>query len=291
MPRRTPQDRFSNRMADIERNYERQVARGMDPVVARAKRRQLVADARDDLAIRSGGDRSQTRADERAAESALTSVRRATRAMAALPTHTVATPTPRIEFESAAPASVSSADIAAATSGRAPEAYRNRGEAFAAARRRGDTTFTWNGRLFHTRTAEEENARSSRGSGSGSSSGRPRTTNTPTPAAAPAGRPVLEAPANTTLTPRQQARAAEYQAGFGGGRVTQARAAAARQREAERREQNRIAGVVQAAGAGNPGLLMKKGGSVKKMAKTTPAKKSIDGIAKRGKTRLSTRKK
>lgn len=287
MSRRTPQDRFNNRMADIERDYERQVARGMDPVVARAKRRQRVADARDDLAIRSGGDRSQTRADERAAESALTSARRGTRAMAALPARNVAAPTPRIASESAAPAAVSSADIAAATSGRAPEAYRNRGEAFAAARRRGDTTFTWNGRLFHTRTAEEENARSSRGSsrgsGSGSSSGRP--------AAAPAGRPVLEAPANTTLTPRQQARAAEYQAGFGGGNVTRARAAAARQREAERREQNRIAGVVRAGGAGRPGLLMKKGGSVKKMAKTTPTKKSIDGIATRGKTRAPTRNK
>jgi len=65
MARRTPQDRLASRMADIERDYERQVARGKDPAVARAKRRQREADARDDLARRTGGDRTATRAAER----------------------------------------------------------------------------------------------------------------------------------------------------------------------------------------------------------------------------------
>ena len=278
MTRRTPQDRFSNRMADIERDYERQVARGMDPVVARAKRRQRVADARDDLAIRSGGDRSQTRADERAAESALTSVRRATRAMAALPTHNVAAPIPRIVSESAAPAAVSSADIAAATTPGAGARSLDPldfGAAFRAARAEPNRqpTFRWRGREYTTQTREEAPRRNTN---SNSSSGRPRANDTSRPAAAPAANPPAAVSRRSGLT------GSEYTAALRAGVIpgnasaedrANLRATIAAQRDAAR------------------GRSAAKGGSVKKMAKGGSVKKSIDGIAKRGKTRLSTRKK
>lgn len=277
MPRRTPQDRFSNRMADIERDYERQVARGMDPVVARAKRRQRVADARDDLAIRSGGDRSQTRADERAAESALTSARRGTRAMTALPSRNVATPTPRIASESAAPASVSSADVAAATTPGAGARSLDPldfGAAFRAARAEPNRqpTFRWRGREYTTQTREEAPRRNTP---------RPRTTNTPTPAAAPAAAPAANPPA-AAVSRRSGLTGSEYTAALRAGVIpgnasaedrANLRATIAAQRDAAR------------------GRSAAKGGSVKKMAKGGSVKKSIDGIAKRGKTRLSTRKK
>lgn len=72
------QGRYERRMADIEKDYKKAIARktGKDAEVAEAKRQQRIADAKDDLAKRTGADRSATRAAERAAESNLTKTRK-----------------------------------------------------------------------------------------------------------------------------------------------------------------------------------------------------------------------
>lgn len=64
------------RMADIEKDYKKALARGMSEREAQAKREQRIADAQDDYAKRTGADRTQTRAAERAAEQKLTATRR-----------------------------------------------------------------------------------------------------------------------------------------------------------------------------------------------------------------------
>ena len=72
------QGRYDRRMADIEKDYKKAMARktGKDAEVAEAKRQQRIADAKDDLAKRTGADRTATRAAERAAESNLTKTRK-----------------------------------------------------------------------------------------------------------------------------------------------------------------------------------------------------------------------
>ena len=72
------QGRYDRRMADIEKDYKKAMARktGKDAEVAEAKRQQRIADAKDDLAKRTGADRSATRAAEKAAESNLTKTRK-----------------------------------------------------------------------------------------------------------------------------------------------------------------------------------------------------------------------
>lgn len=64
------------RLADIESDYQKALARGKSEKEARAKREQRLADARDDYAKRTGADRTETRAAERAAEQRLTAARR-----------------------------------------------------------------------------------------------------------------------------------------------------------------------------------------------------------------------
>ena len=72
------QGRYDRRMADIEKDYKKAMARktGKAAEVAEAKRQQRIADAKDDLAKRTGADRTATRAAERAAESNLTKTRK-----------------------------------------------------------------------------------------------------------------------------------------------------------------------------------------------------------------------
>lgn len=64
------------RMADIEKDYQRAIAKGKSEKEAKAKRDQRIADARDDYAKRTGGDRTETRAAEKAAEARLKAARR-----------------------------------------------------------------------------------------------------------------------------------------------------------------------------------------------------------------------
>ncbi len=72
------QGRYDRRMADIEKDYAKAMKRktGKDAEVAEAKRQQRIADAKDDLAKRTGADRTATRAAERAAESNLKKTRK-----------------------------------------------------------------------------------------------------------------------------------------------------------------------------------------------------------------------
>ena len=72
------QGRYDRRMADIEKDYTKAMARktGKAAEVAEAKRQQRIADAKDDLAKRTGADRTATRAAERTAESNLKKTRK-----------------------------------------------------------------------------------------------------------------------------------------------------------------------------------------------------------------------
>jgi len=72
------QGRYDRRMADIEKDYKKAMARktGKAAEVAEAKRQQRIADAKDDLAKRTGADRTATRAAEAAAEKTLTKARK-----------------------------------------------------------------------------------------------------------------------------------------------------------------------------------------------------------------------
>lgn len=64
------------RMADIEKDFQKALAKGKSEKEARAKRDQRIADAKDDYAKRTGADRTETRAAEKAAEAKLTATRR-----------------------------------------------------------------------------------------------------------------------------------------------------------------------------------------------------------------------
>jgi hypothetical protein len=70
------QGKMDRRMADIDKDYKRALAKGKSEKEARAKRAQREADARDDFAKRTGADRTATRAAEKAAEARLTAARR-----------------------------------------------------------------------------------------------------------------------------------------------------------------------------------------------------------------------
>lgn len=68
--------KLDRKMADIEKDYRIALAKGKSDSIAKAKYEQRMADARDDYAKWTKGDRTQTKAAERAAESALSEARR-----------------------------------------------------------------------------------------------------------------------------------------------------------------------------------------------------------------------
>jgi len=72
------QGRYDSRMADIEKDFKKDSAgkTGKALEVLEAKRAQRTADAKDDLAKRTGADRTATRAAEKLAESNLTKTRK-----------------------------------------------------------------------------------------------------------------------------------------------------------------------------------------------------------------------
>jgi hypothetical protein len=72
------QGRYDRRMADIEKDFKKDSAgkSGKAAEVLEAKRAQRIADAKDDLAKRTGADRTATRAAEKAAEGNLTKTRK-----------------------------------------------------------------------------------------------------------------------------------------------------------------------------------------------------------------------
>ena len=72
------QGRYDRRMADIDKDYAKasKGKTGRAAEIAAAKRDQRIADAKDDLAKRTGADRTQTRAAEKSAERNLTMTRK-----------------------------------------------------------------------------------------------------------------------------------------------------------------------------------------------------------------------
>jgi hypothetical protein len=146
------QGRYDRRMADIEKDYAKAAARktGRAAEVAAAKRDQRIADAKDDLAKRTGADRTKTREAERNAEYNLTRTRRSGAAMPAVTKDTG--PVGKITDTLGA--------ITAPKSDIKPKSRREEfNEAFRAARKDPEAmkrgVFTFNGEKFSTKMAGE----------------------------------------------------------------------------------------------------------------------------------------
>jgi hypothetical protein len=134
--------KYNRRMADIKKDFAKDSAgkSGRALEVLEAKRAQRIADAEDDRAKRTGGDRTATRAAEKAAEANLTKTRKFGAdkpAAAAEPAKTTAP--------------------AAATAETAKAKPQSFGAAFKEARARlgAGKTFTFNGKSFTTNIAGE----------------------------------------------------------------------------------------------------------------------------------------
>ena len=141
------QGRYDRRMADIEKDYAKasKGKTGRAAEVAAAKRDQRIADAKDDLAKRTGADRTQTRAAEKSAERNLTMTRKF----------------------GAMKSAVKADDVAKVPEAKAPETKpaapekkaepKSFGEAFRAARASmgAGKTFTWQGKSYSTNRAGE----------------------------------------------------------------------------------------------------------------------------------------
>ena len=140
------QGKYDRRMADIEKDFKKAMARktGKDAEVAEAKRQQRIADAKDDLAKRTGADRTATRAAERLAESNLTKTRKYGAPQSV--TKDTAGPTGKVTDTLGA--------LTAPKSGIKPQSF---GAAFKEARSRlgAGKTFTFNGKSYTTNIAGE----------------------------------------------------------------------------------------------------------------------------------------
>jgi hypothetical protein len=144
------QSRYDRMTKDIESDYEKAKGRksGRALEVAKAKYEQRMADARDDRAKARGEDRTATRAAEKAAERNLSTTRRygASKTAAAVgASEPIAKPMSTSQISEA----VASKPAATSTSG------GSFSEAFRAARKGGDKTFTWRGKSYSTRMAGE----------------------------------------------------------------------------------------------------------------------------------------
>jgi hypothetical protein len=165
------QGRYDRRMADIEKDYKKAMARktGKAAEIAEAKRQQRIADAKDDLAKRTGADRTATRAAEAAAESNLTKTRKFG--------------APKAVVKDTGPVGKVTDTLGALTAPKSELASKpsSFAEAFRAARKDlgPGKTFTYNGKSFTTNMA---------GEGKGKSSG----------AGKPVQKPVQQAPASTS---------------------------------------------------------------------------------------------
>ena len=158
------QGKYDRRMADIEKDFKKDSAgkSGKALEVLEAKRAQRTADAKDDLAKRTGADRTATRAAERLAESNLTKTRK------------YGAPQTVSKFEEPA-AKVT--DTLSATATTKPQSF---GAAFKEARARlgAGKTFTFNGKSYTTNIAGEGRKPAQRAA----TTSKPATT-TPKPAA------------------------------------------------------------------------------------------------------------
>lgn len=201
----TQQARYNRKVADINSDYDKWLKSGRygNEAVARAKRDQRLADAADDLAKWTGEDRSKTRAGEAAAEATLREARRTKGASMPPPPRQIEAPLSSEPIK-IAPQKMDLGDVTkqAKPAGSDDQTFNS---AFRAARANalsgGPKTFTWRGRVYGTKLADED---SSPRTSSASASALPRrSTNqapassststarpaTPTPTPTPAGRP------------------------------------------------------------------------------------------------------
>lgn len=151
-------DRYKGKLdrkkADIEKDYKKALAKGKNADVAKAKYEQRMADAADDYAKWTKGDRTATKAAEKAAEKNLTMTRKfGARSSEGL----VAKAESKLSDK---PASLSSTGDTPKQSIKADLGNSSFASAFRAARNAGDKTFTWKGKSFTTAMAGEGSKRS-----------------------------------------------------------------------------------------------------------------------------------
>ena len=170
--------RYDNKIADIKSDYEKALAKGKDAAVAKAKYEQRMADAADDRAKWTGGDRTQTRAAEKAAEKNLSMTRK-------YGPRSSDTQVAKAEEKLASKAPLSSVDTSELNK---PKTTSFK-DAFRAARKAGDKTFTWNGGSYTTQLAGQSATRpAARRTGTSTGTGRTATTTTTNAAPATTGR-------------------------------------------------------------------------------------------------------
>jgi hypothetical protein len=176
------QGRYDRRMADIEKDFKKDSAgkSGKALEVLEAKRAQRTADAKDDLAKRTGADRTATRAAERLAESNLTKTRK------------YGAPQMVSKFEEPA-AKVT--DTLSATATTKPQSF---GAAFKEARARlgAGKTFTFNGKSYTTNIAGEGRKPAQRAA----TASKPAATTPKSAATTPKSAATTPKPAATTAT-------------------------------------------------------------------------------------------
>ena len=223
-------------MADIEKDFAKasKGKTGRAAEVAAAKRDQRIADAKDDLAKRTGADRTQTRAAEAAAERNLTRTRRFGAAKpAAEPAKTsTSEPVKAPETKPAAPEKKAE-----------PKSF---GEAFRAARASmgAGKTFTWQGKSYSTNRAGEGKPAAGRGKPQDTGRGKPQDTSGGKPQDTSGGKPQATgtppvAKQKTPMTRSEMARKrfGEF-IGYGGTAAsdakTQANTARMREQQAQR---------------------------------------------------------
>lgn len=151
-------DRYKGKLdrkkADIEKDYKKALSKGKNADVAKAKYEQRMADAADDYAKWTKGDRTATKAAEKAAEKNLTMTRKfGARSSEGL----VAKAESKLSDK---PASLSSTGDTPKQSIKADLGNSSFASAFRAARNAGDKTFTWKGKSFTTAMAGEGSKRS-----------------------------------------------------------------------------------------------------------------------------------
>lgn len=280
--------RMDRRMADIEKDYREALAKGRSEKVARAKRDQRIADARDDYAKRTGADRTETRAAERAAEARLRAARRAID-KDIKPLNVTREGSKPVATPKVAISEVETPKVGASSGRQTSTGRQTFSQAFAAARRSGAKTFTWNGKSYTTEMRGERRSstparRSSRGSGDTPTVRTPvRATDKPGLSSTQYTRALRTGviPSNASAEDRRNLHAT-----FRSLQLAKYSGPSSPASADSKPRQGYVAGSskpAQARGAA-------KGGKVKKYAKGGAVKKSINGIAKRGLTRAARKK-
>jgi hypothetical protein len=292
------QGKMDRRMADIEKDFQRALAKGKSEKVARAKRDQRIADAKDDFAKRTGADRTETRAAEKEAQARLRRARRSPDKNMQPVTVADEAAKARSEAGSLASAKVDTPKLDVPKVGGGGYDDMSFSAAFRQAMRdkgRGNT-FTWKGESYKLETAGSAPSRSAgrsgtrssgTGTGTGTGTSRPQSQAGRTAGAVTgmAGRAATTARLGKLVDDVTRPGASATSGGKDAGKSSAP--TTGRTRVTGEDLLRSLPGTIRRRGeASDPTLKKAKGGKVKKYAKGG----KIDGIALRGKTR-ATRKK